>query len=345
MTTARIRSIGALIAVAACAAVFAAPSADARPGPRVTVMTRNLYLGADLIPAASAPDQARLRAAATAIVQHVQATDFPARAKLLAAEIASAHPDLVALQEVATWRRTPAGAASGSPATVTMYDWLRSLQSELRARHARYRAVAVEHEFDFQLPTDLGYDARLTLRDVVLARRSVKVRAARSAAFRHILNIPTQAGPAAIHRGYNRLDASVRGVRFRFVNTHLEAYSATIRAQQAKELVAGPLKSRRPVILAGDLNSDRVPAQPGDTAAYRVIAHAGFKDRASRRPSCCHEDDLKSGGFDHIVDHIMSKPSLPATRRRVTGNGPRTPAGLFPSDHGGLVVTLRLPRR
>jgi hypothetical protein len=38
----------------------------------------------------------------------------------------------------------------------------------------------------------------------------------------------------------------------------------------------------------------------------------------------------------------MTKPSLHATRRRITGNGPRTPTGLWPSDHGGLLVTLRL---
>jgi endonuclease/exonuclease/phosphatase family metal-dependent hydrolase len=301
---------------------------------------------ADLLPAAAARDQAQLRAAASAIVRHVQATDFPARAKLLAAEIASAKPDLVALQEVATWRRTPNGAPSGAKATVTMYDWLASLQKQLRARHARYRAVAAEHEFAFQLPTDLGFDAHLDLRDVVLARRgsAVRVRATRSKAFRHVLSIPTLAGRATIHRGYNRVDASIHDVRLRFVNTHLEAYSTGIREQQARELVAGPLKSRRPVILAGDLNSDKVPARPGDTLAYQVIARAGFEDRASRKPSCCHEDpNLKGGpGFDHIVDHVMTKPGLRATRRRIIGNGPRTPSGLWPSDHGGLLVTLTL---
>jgi endonuclease/exonuclease/phosphatase family metal-dependent hydrolase len=326
-----------ILTVAACAALLAAPAAEARPASSVTVMTRNLFLGADLIPAAAAPDQTQLRAAATAIVRHVQATDFPARAKLLAAEIKSGRPDLVALQEVATWHRD----------TQTMYDWLASLRKELRARHARYRVVAVEHEFRFQVPTDLGFVARLDLRDVVLARRGMKVRKSRSASFRHILTIPTQAGPAVIHRGYDVVEAVAGGVRFRFVNTHLEAYSPQVRAQQAAELVAGPLKAREPVILAGDLNSDRVPAQPGDTLAYQAIARAGFKDRASRRPSCCHEDaNLKGApGFDHIVDHVMTKPGLPASRRRVTGDGPRTATGLWPSDHGGLLVTLRLARR
>lgn len=335
----------AVLAAAGTIAAVAAPAAGAKPRPAVTVMTRNLYLGADLLPAAGAQDQTQLRAAATAIVNHVKATDFPARAKLLAAEIAKAKPDLVGLQEVATWRRTRPGEASGTPATAPLYDWLGSLQKALHARHRHYRMIAAENEFDFQLPTDLGYDARLSLRDVVLATRRVKLRARRSASFEHILSIPTVAGTANIHRGYNRVDVSVRGARLRFVNTHLEAYSPTVREAQAKELVAGPLQSsKRPVILAGDLNSDRASTQPADRLAYEAIAAAGFKDRATRKPSCCHDDTtLKSpGGFDHIVDHIMSKPKLRVTRTRVTGNGPRTSSGLWPSDHGGLVATLRL---
>jgi hypothetical protein len=38
----------------------------------------------------------------------------------------------------------------------------------------------------------------------------------------------------------------------------------------------------------------------------------------------------------------MSRPRLRVVRTSVTGDGPRTPQGLWPSDHGGLVVTLRL---
>jgi endonuclease/exonuclease/phosphatase family metal-dependent hydrolase len=307
----------------------------------LTVMTRNLYLGADLIPAAAATDEQQLRQAATAIVDHVRATDFPARAKLIAAEVAQARPDVLALQEVATWRRGPGGA----PARTVVYDWLRLLRRRLAARHLHYRLVAAKQEFDFQLPTTRGYDARLTLRDAILAGPRVKVRSTRSAGFRHILSIPTLAGQATIHRSYNALAATVGGARFRLVNTHLEAYSATIRAQQAKEVVAGPLAGRGPVILAGDLNSDKVPAQPGDTLAYQAIAAAGFVDRASRRPSCCHDDSTlrKRDRFDHIVDHVMSRPRLRVVRTSVTGDRDRTPEGLWPSDHGGVVVTLRLP--
>jgi hypothetical protein len=57
-------------------------------------MTRNLYLGADLAPAILAADIPALLAADATIFQHVIATDFPARAKVLADEIAHVEPDL-----------------------------------------------------------------------------------------------------------------------------------------------------------------------------------------------------------------------------------------------------------
>jgi hypothetical protein len=48
--------------------------------------------------------------------------------------------------------------------------------------------------------------------------------------------------------------------------------------------------------------------------------------------------------FDHTVDHVLSKPGLKKLKAVVTGNkrSQRTPSGLWPSDHGGVVSTLRL---
>ena len=86
-------------------------------GKQVDVMTRNLYLGADLAPAIAATTPDELSAANGQILREVIANDFPTRAKGLAQEILTEKPDLVGLQEVALWRTdhaslTPVPAAN-----------------------------------------------------------------------------------------------------------------------------------------------------------------------------------------------------------------------------------------
>ena len=84
----------------------------------VDVMTRNLYLGADLTPAIGAPSLEAFVAANGQILREVTANDFPTRAKGLAAGDPREKPDLVGLQEVALWRTAPPSLDTGArPAT------------------------------------------------------------------------------------------------------------------------------------------------------------------------------------------------------------------------------------
>ena len=68
-------------------------------------MTRNIFLGADLGPALERPTLDGAIDGAGVILNEVDATNFPERAKPLAREIAASEPDLVGLQEVALWRQ------------------------------------------------------------------------------------------------------------------------------------------------------------------------------------------------------------------------------------------------
>jgi Endonuclease/Exonuclease/phosphatase family len=352
-------------------AVADAAQAAKQGGPKVTVMTRNVFLGADLGPALSATTLDGAIDGAGVIFNEVDATNFPERAKPLAKEIAVSEPDLVGLQEVALWRQQfPSDLPpefGGTPATEVRYDFLALLQQELEAIDVHYRVIAVQEEFDQELPVDLDgsnetggpfgaeLDGRLTMRDVILAKKGSAVRTGETDGA-HFINMfrPLIGGviPIPVERGWVSTEASVGGsaTEFRFVNTHLEAFGEdTIREAQAKELFApgGPLDTDKQVVLVGDLNSGteaRHNIHGTDQLAFQALLGFGMTDNGAIQ-SCCYSDLFDpTQVFDHTVDHVLTKPGLQARNAFVTGNDPaeRTPSGLWPSDHAGVVSTLQL---
>jgi Endonuclease/Exonuclease/phosphatase family len=327
---------GAALLVAAPGALAAKKTVD------VSVMTRNVFLGADLPPLALAQPGADFEQKAGAMLGEVTAGDPVGRMKLVGREIAKAKPDLVGLQEISLWRTGPKG--DPAPATDVRFDFLGTIRKELEARHASYRVVASRLGFNVEGPTDQGVDVRLTLGDVVLVRKGVKVKHARSGLYENQLHFNTVAlGDVNTSRSWNALDATVRGARIHVVNAHLEAYSPDIRLAQAKELVKGPLKSKRPTILVGDLNSGPDLEQAADRPPYAAIAKAGFKPRRTGKSSCCFTALDGDAGWDHNVDWIMAKPGLKLLRSSITGRE-KTATGLHPADHGGVVSVLRVKK-
>src|SRR4029450_13878344 len=103
------------IAVLILATPVAADAAKVEPGaPKVTVMTRNVFLGADLGPALDATTLDGAIDGRGVTLNEVAETNFPERAKPLAKEIAESGADLVGLQEVALWRQQiPSDLAPG----------------------------------------------------------------------------------------------------------------------------------------------------------------------------------------------------------------------------------------
>ena len=369
-----LRTPGAMLSALAVLALPAVAHAAANAeGEKVRVMTRNLYLGADLSPAVEAENLCEAIDGAGVIYNEVQRTDFPERAVPLAREIKRAKPHLIGLQEVALWRvQTPSDLGAppinpnATPATTVEYDFLDLLKEELGKR---YRVVGVQHEFDAELPADVDasddtgaacgadLDARLTMRDVILARDGVKTGKVRKGHYKHryVANVSGIELPA--DRGWLWTPARVGEAKFRFVNTHLEAFGdPEIREAQAKELIRKALRGEGQRVLVGDLNSGlpkphriggRMTDSPDDPLAFRALKRFGMKDRGAVH-SCCFPAPLNDPGyeFDHTVDHVLVKPGVRrAGRAFVTGDdaGQMTPSGLWPSDHGGVVSTLRLP--
>ena len=195
------------------------------------------------------------------------------------------------------------------------------------------------------------FDARLTMRDVILVRRASKLKLGKKRRGHFTTRYEPNVGGFVlpVDRGWASVEAKLGKKRFRFVDTHLEAFGdPTIREAQAKELTTGPLKTSRQVILVGDLNSGTTrhnePEQPGDDLAFKALAGFGMKDNGAVQ-SCCYSSLFDPAAiFDHTVDHVLTKPGLKTMRAVVTGNkaGERTPSGLWPSDHGGVVSTVRL---
>jgi len=341
----------AVAAIAVCAAVPA--SAPAKPQD-LKVMVRNVYLGADLIPLASAPDRETFERNAAERFQTVERNDFTRRAKALAAEIHAGKPDLVGLQEAAVWRRGSTGIKDGSqtPAVDVVYDSTELLLKELALRGSTYRVVVGRDWFDFEAPTALDFDVRLTQRDVIIVRRGskVKLRTPFRGGYRDHFDVPTQVGLAQQLRGWVGVDGTLAKKKFRFVTTHLEAYSPAIADQQMNQLLkpGGPLASkRRQSILVGDFNS--APSENADDRgterednAYDSVIAAGFRNPLPKRATCCFAEDLRSTAkpLETWIDHIVVRPGIRALRSGIVGT--RQVGGLFPSDHAGITATLRL---
>src|SRR5215212_3328546 len=136
----------ALAATLALGLFAGAAAAKYGPGHQVDVMTRNLYLGADLTPAINAKNTNEFVQANGQILREVTANNFPVRARGLAKELLKKEPDLVGLQEVAMWRTGPPSlepllSPAGPTATTVRYDYLTELLDRLNKGKKRYRVA------------------------------------------------------------------------------------------------------------------------------------------------------------------------------------------------------------
>jgi len=339
-----------LIPLAAAGALFAACGSDDGASARqLTVMTRNLYLGADLTPALVATSPSQFAAAATAIWDMVKKNDFTDRAQGIAAEIAAARPDLVALQEVALWRTQSPGdatSANPTPATTVAYDFLELVRAELAKRGLSYEVAEALDLTDLEIPIQTGEDVRFTDRDVILAQSGVAVSGAQGRVFDILLPVTVAGTTQSVKRGWTRVTATFAGQPVTFVNTHLEAESGIVRTAQAAELMASLASETSRIVLAGDLNS--VPGTEGHLAA----TGAGFSDAwtvvhgADPGLTCCWPEDLAATapGLSSRIDLVLTRGALHATSATIVGEetADRTAAGRWPSDHAGLVAAIHV---
>lgn len=322
-----------------------------------TVMTRNMYLGADLAGLLTVQDFEGLIAAVTATVEAIEASDPPARIAAMADEIARQHPDLVGLQEAIILRTGPFTVPQ-TPASTVELDFVELLLQALAARGLDYTVVASVDNFDAQVPrlTAAGLqDVRMTDRDVILARAEVVVSNVQEENFTAGLEVPSPVfGVITLPRGWVAVDVALESGPFRFVSTHLETLVEQVQVAQAIELLDGPLDTSLPLVLVCDCNSDARGQGLDATPTYELLVTAGLIDAwSARHPgargfTCCQDSDLRNTRslLSERIDFVLVRGAIDVERVRLVGAHPgdRTPKPerLWPSDHAGVVAGLQL---
>jgi endonuclease/exonuclease/phosphatase family metal-dependent hydrolase len=256
-------------------------------GTQLTVMTRNLYLGADLTPALQASNINAAIDAGGQIVNQVHATKFPSvRAASLAAEIKKRKPDIVGLQEAAWWRTGPVdalAAVNGPKATETdpqggdfLTDLVNAVNSGGKKASSakkgkkkggvRYVIANVKTEFDFELPVNddgngsglsgADHNERLTMRDAILVRKGAGIKFKNPTSGTYHTLLQEKVGGAVtvnVTRGWNAVDVKARGRSFHFVDTHLEAFDSqgSNTTNQGTSLGKGDVRAAQAAELVG----------------------------------------------------------------------------------------------
>jgi endonuclease/exonuclease/phosphatase family metal-dependent hydrolase len=345
---ARIGIVGAIAIALLMGMVGTVAAKDKRD---LTVMTQNLYLGADLSPVLAATNFTDFLIAVATIYGNVQYTDFPARATAIAAEIDAAGADIVGLQEVSNWT----SSGPGAPPSV---DFLAILQQALADRGLSYSVAAVSHDLSVgPIPLLLcsGSFGSCLLsyedRDVILVNddtAGLEVSNARTGTYDAQFEVTTVAGPISFDRGWATVEGRLEGNTFKFATTHLETEEvAAIQEAQAQEFLAGPARGGGAVIAVGDFNS---AADGSSTATYDMLTKSWFADAWALNPgdpgfSCCQNATLTNSAslLYERVDLVLTHGAARGVEAYLVGDSPfqATPP-LWPSDHAGLVATVRI---
>jgi endonuclease/exonuclease/phosphatase family metal-dependent hydrolase len=333
----------------------------------LTVMTQNLYLGSGLGPALEAKTAEEFVAAVARIYATVQYTNFPQRAEAIAGEIEEKEPDLIGLQEVTKWTTEGLSPPPG-------YDFLAILEGALEARGLHYTAASIAHNANIgpaplvseTCPVLSGpqFTCAVTLedRDVILVNDDTPGLTwsnPQSGRYTAQQVIESPAGPLSFDRGWASIDARLKHLPFRFVDTHLETEeSPLVQEAQAAEFLAGPGKGGT-IVATGDFNS---ASDGSTTTSYAQLTAPGkFRDAWDEEQlgpgsSCCQESNvipqLAPGQLNNPVSTLKTRIDLILSRGTARSNGGEaelvgdTPfqgaPPFWPSDHAGVVSVLHL---
>jgi endonuclease/exonuclease/phosphatase family metal-dependent hydrolase len=310
-----------------------------------------MYTGTFFTELLSAQTPQQFVAAATAIYQHILATNPAERVTAIAQELARLQPDLVGLQQASIVR-----TGNGPPATSVEFDFVQMLLAQLANQGMQYGVVAVLPGLDGEAPTALGFDVRITTRDVIIARTDLpaedfELSNLQIRPYLAAFTFQTPLGTFVDPSGFAAIDVKLRDQSFRFVTTHLDVNPA-ISFPQALELVEIIGDTSLPIVLVCDCNS--TPDVPTDPTfpTYKLMKDAGFVD--AFRTAHPTDPGFTFGQAEDLLNPVSSlsrRIDLVQFRGPFTIQGvhvfgadlaDRTPSSLWPSDHAGVAATLSL---
>ena len=249
---------------------------------RITVMSRNLYLGADVgVAMEYIPNFPK---AAQFMWDQVKKTNFTARAPKLAREAAQDRPEIIGVQEATIWyckkdffsekvevfnfldqfiaatKETGVGYSLASSNGVDAFNpgySIAAIPYVTKVRDAEtFRPI-------------FGQDTAacgFTIGDALLVRNDVKDRIIQVGNSEYDATYSIVPTLMTIYRGYTWADFKVQNSVVRLIATHLESIwdenKIPNSALQAQQLVADLKDSTMPVIIMGDFNADYRDPRP-----------------------------------------------------------------------------------
>jgi endonuclease/exonuclease/phosphatase family metal-dependent hydrolase len=286
--------------------------ADTQP---IKVMSRNLYLGADVgVALAKIPN---MPAAAQFMWDQVQQTDFSKRKKILADQIRAESPDVIGIQEATIWyckakfwsKKTEVFNFTQELLAELKGDYIIAEKNGVQANNPGYSIGPITflttvkdpeafQELFGQDKADCGFQ----IGDALIIKKELAqyVNQVGNSEYESVYKVvPTI---MEINRGYTWADITMQGTNVRFISTHLESLwdenKTPKAADQARQLIEDVKSTKSPIILIGDFNSDprdprpldapnpgeqptvseKCPAAATDCNAYKILQEAGFTD-------------------------------------------------------------------
>lgn len=315
----------------------------------LSVMTWNIYLGADLTPifTANPKDLNEIKQRVTEVFRQFLATNFLKRAKAIARQIILEKPDIIGLQEAVLVELLP---IQDPHLPSVVYDFVDILLNELADKGMHYTIAAHHDGTPSQLPSSTGNTIRFTDRDVILVRKGI-VNVINSQNGNFVNNVTNPLTGSPILRGWSAIDAYVQGKKYRIVNTHLEPLDSYVQIAQGNELLNKFGQTRLPLIFIGDFNSNANPNSSGTPTYGNIIAN-GFQDTwliagNTDGSTALQDADLLNlnNSLNERIDFILIKNMSNWIVNDVLvgeAQSDRTSTRLWPSDHVGVIAKFKL---